>query len=264
MQMQTTTVGNHYAKPYPILVIGFSGQGEALEFVVCTKFRKNRAGEVLLDDEWNFNPLDIILTDEIVMEVEKVGCHLPDRARDRYSNNQKGLNISVAGIVRRYKQEGVEVTTETSECPSFKKWWDPEAKECIACKQHFPDEYHACKKVCAAKRQNGAVPEEVQPRQENTSEPEQPVSAQAHSSFKGFRQGSRADILIQFLAQKGKVTFQEAALHVATTCNVSQQKALENVKGYVGEWKKGKWNCKDADFPFTIKVSENVIIYQED
>ena len=43
-----------------------------------------------------------------------------------------------------------------SDCPSFKKHWDPKDEACIQCAKQFQVEYEACRKACTADRGSGA------------------------------------------------------------------------------------------------------------
>jgi len=279
MQIRTRSTGSkHFGiKPYPLLVTNASvskKKGEALLFSAYTKWHvpaENGKFRVEPEHRYGFNPLDVVITDAIKRWLDEEGYNLPELALDRYTMLQKGLHTSDDGVVRRYKEEGVMVVEE-SECPAFKRYWNPDTSECQACKKHFPDEYFACKKICEKKAQDKTKPQKPTSSEtpDSEAEPEESLetaltsqSNQSASSFKGFRKGSRAQVLIDYFAATGSVSFSEAAQHLATSCDIGLGKAMENVKGYVSEWKNGKWSGKVMDFPFTITADKETIRYQE-
>lgn len=150
----------------------------------------------------------------------------------------------------------------TSECPAFKKGWSPEVQECIACKENFAEEYSVCKKECtpvdanlvtkpvtAAANSATVATDLVAVKSENVE-----TASVIKSPFKGFRDGSRADVLSKYLIEVGLTTFEEAAVHLAQVADIGKDKALVNVKDYAREWSRGKCNGKDVELPFIVVI----------
>jgi len=250
-------------KPYPLFVTDvWATQGRIAQFIVYTNFTiDSKTGEVTVDEDsyYQFNPEDVTITDELKKMLDNRGISLSFLMAERYENAQKGLSVSDDKVVRRYKEQGIMVT-EVSECPSFKKAWDETAKECIACKKEFSDEYAACKRVCLTKGESSQRSVVTPEPGKDTSDRKEPESHSEIKSIQVFRQGSRADILYKYI-QTDKRTFEEAANHVAQVCNCSVQKALENTRGYVSDFKRGRWGEKKL--PFYVKVTDNYIIFCE-
>lgn len=146
-----------------------------------------------------------------------------------------------------------------SECPGFQKYWEQEVEECKACAKVFQDEYAMCRKLCLEKRADRA--EQAQSIQ-SIPQIEKPVTPPVLQEFKGFREGTRADVLLKFLQLKGECTCEEAAKHIASVMTINDRVALANVKGYAWEWAKGKWNNQSQNFPFTVVIQGETIKYQ--
>ena len=284
---RSTGVPFYGIKPYPLLVIGAcaSSGSVALLLTVYTKFQSVGDGlySVDYDSKYGFNPLDVHITDEIKKWLDDKGYVLSELPSSVYTNHQKGLHTSDDGVVRRYKEEEIMTIVE-SECPAFKRHWNPDTRECQACKNHFPDEHSACEEACKKniKKRAESNDEPAGPNVDLTpsstsvvtggaeQKPSKdlapvtsPDSDRSTSSFKGFREGSRAQVLLAYLQSVNTVSVAVAAQHVAQTCDISTAKALENVRGYISEWKHGKWSGKDAGFPFTITADKDTIRYKE-
>jgi len=250
-------------KPYPLFIADvWASQGCITQFIAYTKFTmdfKTEEVSVNEDSVHQFNPEDVTITDELKKMLDNRGISLSFLMAERYENAQKGLNVSDDKVVRRYKEQGIMVT-EVSECPSFKKAWDETAAECIACKKEFPDEYAACKRVCLTKGESNQSSVVTPDPGKDTSDSKEPESHSEIKSVQVFRQGSRADVLYKYI-QTDKRTFEEAANYVAQVCNCSVQKALENTRGYISDFKRGRWGEKKL--PFHVKVEDNHIIFCE-
>jgi len=156
----------------------------------------------------------------------------------------------------------------TSECPAFKKGWSPDIEECVNCKEKFPDEYSSCKKACdpVDSKNTTAVVEEpkaadtkVTAVQEKPPVDEKPEPSIKMNMFKGFREGSRADVLVKYLIEVGACSFDEAAEHLAKAFDIEKSKGLANVKDYCREWSRGKWNGKEVDLPFVVVIEDDAV-----
>jgi hypothetical protein len=241
----TFAKGNQYfgVKPYQVLIIGYerSKEGAVLEFILYDDFEKKPDGSFKLNEEgrYRFNPGDVVLSNELKEELKKDGVSLPSYAF---------TSLAKPVILRR----GVD--SMESECPGFQRYWEQEVEECKACAKHFPDEYTICKKICLEKRESRA-------QGQSTSEGKQPDTTKALQEFKGFREGTRADVLIKFLESAKSCSFDEAAKHISKTLNINDRVALVNVKSYVWEWAKGRWNNQPQNFSFTLVIQGEVIKY---
>ena len=148
----------------------------------------------------------------------------------------------------------------TSECPAFKKGWSPDIEECIGCKDKFYDEYTACKKACFKEEAPESTPPAPKPvTSEVEKKPEIPKSAPEKSLFKGFREGTRADVLSKFLLKTGICSLDEAAEHLIKVFDIDKIKAMGNVKDYSREWSREKWNGKDTDLPFVVVIEADAV-----
>lgn len=237
-----------HINPYPIVIVGLilSSKKTLMGFRVADKFKPQGEGHVVTGEVFGFNPIDVVFTDEVSAYLKDAGGVLPKYMIDTFA---------VPVNIRRREYN---MADEKSECPAFKKSWDAEVAECKDCAKHYPDEYKACKEACEAKAQ----PKLATPPVKDTVPVVAPSAPKAHSNFKGFRKGSRAQVLAEYLSTHPSISIAEAAQYIATTCDVSTAKAIENVKGYVWEWKKGMWAGVKKDFPFVITVIEDIIKYE--
>lgn len=246
--IESTSTGSEYfrIKPYPVLVtraVGSQKSGLLIEWELFTGFVPNGDGTyaVSLESKFGFNPHDVVMTAELQAMLDESGFHIQVFERE-----------TPVKVVRR-KVEG-DMAEEKSECPSFKKHWDPDVEECKDCKEFFAEEYSECRKACMEKQ-------EAQGQSASSTPPKE--SSKGGQEFKGFRKGSRADVLLQFLAENKMVKFTEAVQHISETCDVGSGKATENAKAYLYEWVKGQWGGKDMNFPFVITMKDDVITYEE-
>lgn len=239
-----------HINPYPIVIVGLtlSSKKVLMGFRVADKFKPHEDGHVVTGEIFGFNPADVLFTDAVRTYVKNAGGILPKYMID---------TLEIPVNIRRREHN---MADEKSECPAFKKSWDAEVAECKDCAKHYPDEYKVCKEACEVKAQ--PKPTTPPAKKKDTAPAVAPSAPKAQGNFNGFRKGSRAQVLAEFLAANPSTTIAEAAQHIATTCDVSSGKAMENVKGYVWEWKKGMWAGVKKDLPFIITVIEDRIKYE--
>jgi len=229
-------------KPYPILVTGIckqTGTGEVSLFTVCTRFKQIVEGwEVDLGSFFTFNPVAVQITAALKEFIAQQGGVLPEYLF-------KSTENSVNEVRRRSSMED-----DKSECPGFKRHWDPEVTECKDCAKVFADEYMICKRAVLEKQAKLTAPSTTTPVLTTTV-------ALAHTCF---RPSSRAAALADYLKVKGTVTVEEAIQYLIEYCHIEQKTATDTVKGYVYEWKKGLWGGKPL--PFIVVVDGNALVYQ--
>lgn len=266
----TLSCGSSHFKiaPYPILIIGVMTFGRKVQmFDVYTGFAEVAEGfEVDEKTYCQLTPNSVQINELLQKLLDDMGVVLSNYSEQNQVN-----------IVRRSKEDGMK-----SECPSFEKHWDAEVVECKECGKHFPDEYSACKKRCLEKQASKNPPAVktppkdekpetpvsepvVEPKVETTAPVVEPVppkeTPKSKDVFKGFRAGTRADVLITYLEEAGRANWSELTDFVASECDIDPKKALDNIKGYVSEWKKGMWSGAEKNFPFVITVDGDEVIY---
>jgi hypothetical protein len=149
-------------------------------------------------------------------------------------------DLIAAGLLLARRADMGEII---SECPGFKKSYSEAAPECVACAKEFADEFTACKQTCCGGAAKATLPDG------------------ALAAFKPFRPGSQAAILLDFIKAQGSVSVSKVAEHIAGLLNVPKEKVVVNVKGYVGEWARGKVNMKPTDLPFVVVIQNDMITY---
>jgi len=246
----TMSIGAAHFKiaPYPILVTRvFSSNHQVNMFEIYTDFKQLDDGfEVNKESFYHFTVNGVQINDPMQKLLDAMGLTMPEHRRETSTE-----------IVRRSSEDNMK-----SECPSFEKHWDAEVKECKDCAEHFSEEYTACKSACEAKQTPPSAPAPAPDPAKDTTVSKPAEAPKSKGDFKGFRKGSRADVLIKHLASVGKITYEKAAEFISKECEVEHAKALENVKGYVWEWKKGVWAGTERDFEFVITVEGDEIIYK--
>lgn len=246
----------HGIKPYPVLVTGciLSKDGEdILEFELYDAFRKDpKTGQYTLKPEhyFTFNPFAVQINKELQDELTRCNYTMPIDTLPERKPDQ---------IVRRITKENGDME---SECPAFMEHWDPEVVECKECAKAFPDEYAQCRRATQIELEKKPVQQEIQAEPvTTTSQVVEPVTQGATKEFKGFRIGSRAQVLLEFFKQKGECSFDEASEHIAKEFKIDKKFSLEGIKSYLSEWTHGKWSGKDQNFPFTIVINNDMIKY---
>jgi hypothetical protein len=240
-------------KPYPVLVIDCiidKKTNTIIEFCVNTDIRKDiLTGKYRNNPSsyFTFNPFFVEINNELKVELERCKYVMPiDTVVVR---PQKGI--------RRVLKENGKME---SECPSFMEAWDCEAIECKQCSKAFQDEYAMCKRETILKKEHTVV--EQTPSFDST-EPVEPVLERAIKEFKGFRPGSRAAVLLDYLRLNKKISYEQASDYIAQKFNIDKKFSLEGIKAYLGEWVRGKWSGQDQNFPFIIVINDNIIEYKD-
>ena len=85
-----------------------------------------------------------------------VGADEP-RKEETAKTTKKSTKAKEKKAKKKVEAEEEAVADVTSDCPSFKKNFNAEDTECVACKKDFPDEYDACSAVCNAKAEEEAA-----------------------------------------------------------------------------------------------------------
>jgi hypothetical protein len=235
-------------KPYPILVTYIYKHaltGEIQLFTVFTRFKQVAQGwEIELDSEYTFNPVAVQITPSLKEYIIQQGAHLPTYL---LNSTEKSVN--------EIRRRSSVMENDKSECPGFKKHWDPEVTECKDCAKTFADEYMICKRAVLEKQESLTVPTTTTTAA--TATVEKKDVAGAHTCF---RPGSRAAVLADFLKVGKTVTVDVAIQYLVEHCHIEQKTAADTVKGYMYEWKKGLWGGKSL--PFMVVVNGDCLVYQ--
>lgn len=206
-----------------------------------------------------------------IKELEAEGAPIPERVVRGFEKAKlcqsyedlfrKGLVLTMA---EKYPNGQI-----TSECPAFRKGWDESVKECQDCKQVFNEEYNACMVSTLAKqRKSEQIKDKIsEPKPSEPVEKGEEKDAGASTKFAGFRKGTRAAFMLQYLEvnENRAVDITEIAKYIAEKCQITEQQAFFNADSYIAEWATGAWGGAKRDFDFIITYDKHAkqVVYRK-